>query len=327
MSIWYFLPGIIVLGLITSYEDIRFGKIRNKWVLTAVALAALTHLLLHSQFFEVLANFLLACAVGFLLWIARLWTAGDGKLFIAFAALLPGLNLYSLDLLFNIFLVSIAVLLLVAFQKFRLANFSFRGSLSPVALLKSVVCVFSVYWLASMLPLPGRYAASVLTVAVLLILQPARLRTVFYFLIAVSVARLFFDSSSYSAVALLHLVLMVASYRLAMVLLSLSSVKEVSAKKLVPGMLLAETLAERKPGKIAHGKTQFYKKDRGVLDFGGFVNEDSEGLTVEQIRRLRSTGFKAFRIAETIPFAQFIFLGALATLLFNGNVLITLLNL
>ena len=37
MLIYWFLPMILFLGIVTSYEDIKFGKIRNKWVISAYA--------------------------------------------------------------------------------------------------------------------------------------------------------------------------------------------------------------------------------------------------------------------------------------------------
>lgn len=33
MLIYWFLPMVLFLGIITSYEDIHSGKIRNKWII------------------------------------------------------------------------------------------------------------------------------------------------------------------------------------------------------------------------------------------------------------------------------------------------------
>jgi len=75
----YLIAGIIALGLVTSYEDITIGKIRNVWTFGAVIYAFLMHILvtyttqhtykellaLTSEFAAVI---LLSAAVGFALW-------------------------------------------------------------------------------------------------------------------------------------------------------------------------------------------------------------------------------------------------------------------
>ena len=93
----YFLPAIILLGLITSYEDIKFGKIRNKWIVFSLCYTFIVYLILISYYYfnsmlslgyliELLTNFIFVVLIGFGFWYFKLWTTGDGKLFIAFAA-------------------------------------------------------------------------------------------------------------------------------------------------------------------------------------------------------------------------------------------------
>ncbi|MFH1511193.1 MAG: prepilin peptidase [Candidatus Woesearchaeota archaeon] len=329
--IWYFLPGIIGLGIITSYEDIRYGKIRNKWVVAAIVLAIAAHILLRSPAMQVLANFLFACIIGFFLWFTRVWTAGDGKLFIAFAALLPIMDssLYSLDLLINIFLLSLAIILIVAIPRMKLTRISrVLDGLRPSVLIRPAVCVFSLYWIVSLALKPlhaGPWMIGVLTLAILIFLKPARYGHVFKLMVAVCFLRLLFDRSVCTLPGILHFFLLLVAYR-AIFAVSASSIwdssQDINASKLKPGMSLAETV-----GVSRSSKSRFSKKPRGLFDFGGFINEESEGLTKEQIGRLRATGFKTFKISESVPFAPFMFLGALATLFFKGNVLIILLNL
>ena len=121
-EIFYFLPFILFLGIITTYEDIRFGKIRNRWTITAIAYSLLAYSFIiiynlinsalnHIYLLELSVNFIFAILVGYGLWHFRIWSAGDGKLFISFAFLLP-LSIYqygyqpfipSITLLINIF--------------------------------------------------------------------------------------------------------------------------------------------------------------------------------------------------------------------------------
>ena len=39
------LPVIIILGIVTSYQDIKFGKIKNKWISLALIYSFMAMLL------------------------------------------------------------------------------------------------------------------------------------------------------------------------------------------------------------------------------------------------------------------------------------------
>lgn len=150
-----FLPVLLFIGLITTYEDIRYGKIRNKWIKlglvwgTIVIISFLVWFfiaspVLHFYYFEirqlppgspapvfvvnleylgrVVVNTLIALLTAFLMWRAGAWAAGDGKLFVVFALLLP-LQYYwksylpyfpSFVLLINIFIPFFIYLLFIS---------------------------------------------------------------------------------------------------------------------------------------------------------------------------------------------------------------------
>ncbi|MGM5483194.1 MAG: hypothetical protein ACQESF_07045, partial [Nanobdellota archaeon] len=117
--LWFQLPMILLLGVVTSYTDIKFGKIRNKWILIALAYgtaiyfgAFLLHHLtasslkltlivdgkeeIYSFFLQTLSNFLVSLLVGVLLWLYRMLSAADAKLYIAFSLLTP-VTVYSAE--------------------------------------------------------------------------------------------------------------------------------------------------------------------------------------------------------------------------------------
>lgn len=129
---------IAVLGAWVMYEDLRYGKIRNRLVLVSLVvglmwnfwLAGSAHFLGGNAFIpegaalaylgavalDVSISFLLA----FILWIFRFWAAGDAKLFTVLTLLVP-LRYYrhnmldyfpSFVLFFNTFLVFFVLLLL-----------------------------------------------------------------------------------------------------------------------------------------------------------------------------------------------------------------------
>lgn len=102
---YLFLPLFFFIGLITSYEDFRYGKIRNKWIILGFvwALAAysffFTWNLFHfgglsgeipiSFLWDSLLNGFAALGVAYLIWRLEGWSAGDAKLFFVFSLLIP----------------------------------------------------------------------------------------------------------------------------------------------------------------------------------------------------------------------------------------------
>jgi len=118
---------IIFIGGVTSYEDIRYGKIKNKWILSGLIGGILIFLLGISlgiidnwaYIQKVIINTFIALVVGYLMWQYKLWAAGDAKLFALYAFLVP-LNYYSnwyleyfpsFVLLVNTFLLALCFLL------------------------------------------------------------------------------------------------------------------------------------------------------------------------------------------------------------------------
>ncbi|PIZ69526.1 MAG: hypothetical protein COY10_01325 [Candidatus Portnoybacteria bacterium CG_4_10_14_0_2_um_filter_43_36] len=117
-----FLPAVFFIGLITSYEDVKYGKVRNKWIKLALfwGLAVIIFFYLWyliaapvSRFFyfqvlghpadsspaiftvlpiylsKIVLNAAVSLVVAFLMWRAGAWAAGDAKLFFVYALLLP----------------------------------------------------------------------------------------------------------------------------------------------------------------------------------------------------------------------------------------------
>lgn len=125
-----FLVFVILLGIIASYTDIKFGKIRNKYIIIFGIGGILLNLIIFlsyylsgilnwSYVFEFFINLILAFLVSFLFYYFDIWSAGDGKLFGVFAILVP-LSIYSvghvkffpaLTLLINIFLIAFLVMI------------------------------------------------------------------------------------------------------------------------------------------------------------------------------------------------------------------------
>lgn len=118
---------ILVVGVVSSYTDIKYNKIFNITLIKAVFLQILfilifvnyfPHLLDIKYFSLLLINVSIALGISILLYFIEIWPAGDAKLFTTFSALMP-LDFYSkntglfpsISLFFNIF--SLAIIFII----------------------------------------------------------------------------------------------------------------------------------------------------------------------------------------------------------------------
>ena len=97
-----FLLPLLLIGVITSYSDIKYGKIKNIHLLLGFiyVLFLYSFLFFYSYFIihqpsnskylvDLAINGLIAFLVGYLLWHFNLWAAGDAKLFFIYSLLIP----------------------------------------------------------------------------------------------------------------------------------------------------------------------------------------------------------------------------------------------
>lgn len=368
--IWFFLPAILALGTITSYQDIKYGKIRNRWILAALAYAVIVNAALITYYAthggvsggyvaELGTNLLFAVLAGFGFWIAGIWTAGDGKLFIAFAALIP-LSSYSIGyqkwvpsftLSVNIFAAAILIMLIFALAKIKaksLAAFSrkfFTEFFKPTTLFKQVSALFAISWAVqaalSYLKVTSYTLSMAITLAAYSLMAKKTGRRATYILLLACLARLFLDKSIYTQEFAVSFAILIVTWRLifgffsggASHLAREAFTKEIPAARLKPGMVLSDSIKaigekeakemQSKGAKVAVHKGGYYAQTpKSAFAAGNFIDEEAEGLTKEQIKKIRQAGIKTVRVSQTMPFAPFIFLGVLITITAHGNILI-----
>ncbi len=82
---------VLALGIKSTIDDLKHKKVYNITVALFICVGVVLNL--STGFYELRINFLInlgfALFVGFLLWYVNFWNAGDGKLFLAFTALIP----------------------------------------------------------------------------------------------------------------------------------------------------------------------------------------------------------------------------------------------
>ena len=342
MLIYWFLPMIPLLGIVTSYEDIKFGKIRNKWVVLAIVYSVIAYASLFllgnvygltiDSIFRIAFNAMLALAIGFALWHMGLWRAGDAKLFFAFVMLVP---IHSKG--FSSFFVILAATFVPVMAYFLAQIFlktsyeeklsHFKRALESKTMLRIALFIFGISWLAQISLNYFGLRGNIFLLLLIMYLLYNFVEKVFkfdfiYIVLAVSLARILFDKSIYTFsflpwfLALLLLFLIVRVFIVSMGMKYFSY--EVQLSQLREGMIPAEVIF-RRSGRYFKRMKSFSiigeAKSKGRLLFNPDV------LGKNDIKRLKSLQkrlpFRTLRIQSTMPFAPFLFSGVILTIILH----------
>ncbi|MFC1728437.1 A24 family peptidase C-terminal domain-containing protein [Nanoarchaeota archaeon] len=345
--IWPFLPLIIALGLYTSYEDIKEGKIRNFHILTAVVLAALTWYFLFvlqlagaSEIGRTFLYGLYGFLIGFFIWLVGLWSAGDAKLFAAFAFLIPAsaykwigfpLTKLIINTILPIFVVLIFILLIKSSWKEKK---QVMKNLSDYKLILTLLLtIFSLSWIVvyilNFIHIYQNFIFNVLGIfALIWILRKYIPKYINYVLISLALLRIVFNFDSIMQIlfwkeflflTLAYVLLWIVFNNLGFIFFS----KNVNIYHLKEGMIPAELII-----KIKEDYEKKNVSDYGLAQFKTKIKDSVyeptiTGLTKKDIERVRALfqkkrfHFDNLRIQQTMPFAPFMFLGAIITVLMS----------
>jgi hypothetical protein len=354
--IYLFLPGILLLGIVTTYTDLKEGKIRNKHIIMAVVYSLAAYILLTilnwgsiriGYFIELFIMCGLSLIMGFIMWYVGLWTAGDAKLFFAYSMLVP-LSVYkhghipyfdSTTLLINTVVpISVYLSIDLMFKTSLKQKLLFlKGALHPEEVFSLAISLFAFLWVTTFLfkliNLPMNYFVGtfLLLIVVMLfekIFSPKLFKLV---IIIISVLRFIFDKSIYSYYFvekfLLFLALFVILRFFIIKMGFLSLTKKTDLGLLREGMVPAEVICKN-DGKYEKQDWVFFSVfDHFQERISGkdYLFDPTQPLTKQDINKIsalrKKLGFKHLRIQQTLPFAPFLFFGILLTLLINGDVI------
>jgi len=385
-----FLPVLFFIGFVTSYEDIKYGKIRNKWIILGISWGLGVLLLLftwnlianqvteffqgqirnslipvltiHSPFlFKSLINFVIAVASSFFMWRFNIWAAGDAKLFMVYSLLVP-ITYYwksplpffpAMTLLINIF--TIIILYLFAYSVFLFIksiykrttadkfigaknNFVKRaGSQEGIKAIKNMgkfmtgvlliilLLVFFREQIQNIIPFKIVFLqATIFSLIIIFSRQIAKFFqnfTVFKIVIGLLILVCFleliidyqFTLKSICRVLISVIVFMIAFFLLQKLLniyVNKIEYEEIKIEDLGPKMILTPQMHK----KFNLGPVKYFIK----------------GLTPEQVnlarQRAKNMDLKTVYIQKPFPFAIWIFIGVLVTLLFKGSLISLILN-
>ncbi len=357
-----FLPAIIYLGLRTSYSDIKHGRIKNKDILFALiyAIAAYSFLILlykyngfsirMSYLLEVVSNGIMALATGFLLWHFKLWSAADAKLFFGYSLLIP-LSIYEFGyikyfpafiLLMNTFIpfgfyIVPKIIFFMPIREKKKQLHEFKWSFFIDMVLLFFVVTWAIKLISRYIGLNLNLFLSLLLIYFLTLASKKVFGKFFtYFLVLSALLRVLFDFSSIITTEFLKQFVIFSFFIFMVYVILLLGInifkKEIKMEKIMPKMILADCIyfdkKAKKYKKIDASELQTVKnsKNKRLLELEGYA----EGLTksdLSKIRNLYSGGkidFSSIKVQQTLPFAPFLLLGVILTLISRGNLAIFL---
>lgn len=361
-TLLFFIPMIIFLGLVTSYEDIRFGKIRNIWVISSLIYAFLVNALLFlflrlsgasprpGYFLELFVSFLIALFIGYIMWNVGIWTSGDAKLYASYTLLLP-LSVYSYGHInyfssFNIivntfvpFFIYYSFLLLFR-TTLKQKLFYLKKSLEPKQLLALSFFIFAFTWpvqlFFSYFDIPGTYFLAIFILFIMLVITERLFRlNIAVVSLIIAPIRIIFDKSLFTAETLIFLAIVIAAFiflRLFMLSMGYDLLtKEYDIGLLEAGMVPAERVfregsAYKKEPLLFFSLLECLGQSTRKRDY--VIRPAAEGLTSAEVARLKRLekrlGFEHLKVYQTIAFAPYMFGGVLLTIAFSGNIFIVL---
>ncbi len=327
---------ICLVGFIVSYTDLKKGIIKNNIVFPAMAAAFFLNFLNGFSFSEFFLNGILAFLLGFLLWLSGLWSAGDSKLFLAFALLFP-LPFFSTASLFPAFTILVnsfvpAFLLLIGLVLFKTTSSqkidALKQTFKPALVLSVAIFLFSFYWILSIfLPLlPIRLDFFTLAILLFVLVSCVEFllpKKSIYFFSAIALLFLFLKAPEILTIEFISFFLLFLFFVLILLFFVLRLGitcfgKPVYISKLKPGMVLLETVVLRS-GKLFKKKPLFpsFVNIFGEIKEKPFIESGPKGLDKKDIALLKKAvkekkpSFDFVLVQETLPFAPIIFAGTI----------------
>jgi hypothetical protein len=360
---------VILFGLLTSYQDVKTCKVKNKTIFFAViaSIILMISLLLllwfsgstinYDYFKGYAINAILSLLFGILLWVTKLWSAGDAKLFTAYSLLMPlsvytwgeGMVFPSYIILINTFTpVFIYYLFSFIFKlKFNIVKKVFKKIFNPKLLLSIMLFTFAFSWISqraiSLLGISANIISVSLALIVFMLFINKVVKIDFLILSSIfSIIRLVFDYKNIFTVNFLSQYLMMLVFfiflryfiiELGYHLLS----KPVYIEDITEGMCLADDVKvedgkymKRREVSISIIQSLFSFMSQKKSKTEKSIFQNAARLTkkdVEKLKKLHSEGKIDDHIVlvyEKVHFALFLFLGVVVTLICRGSIIVRL---
>lgn len=349
----------ILASIYATYTDIRYKRISNYLTGSMFLLGCIYHSYLSLQYIINISSFLtnvgLAILVGFLMYFSGLWSPGDSKLFIAVSSLIP-INYYNYFIYINFPSLSIfinsfvpAFFTLALFLLFKTTLKQKKESLRNILDLKFLFSFFVIFFIFfnagnlivdyffSMTNIAQNYFLAIIFYIFVYYLIKTYLGKQYQFLIY---GVLFILSCWYvltESYSFKYFIITFLSFLfLRFFFLDLSRfvlLKEVKIHELKEGQVSAEVVFKVDNGYMKKPVNYFSLVSLSVDNLNGeiVVENEPEGLSKEDIKVLKDLSkkgcVKSLLIQRSFPFAIFILIGLIITVVLKGNFIIFLLLL
>ncbi len=337
------LAFLIPFGIITSYHDIRYGKIRNKHILVALLYGIFINLAYTfnlSYLGFVAVNATIALSVSFLAWYFTFCTAGDSKLFFAYSFLVPlGIYEYGFIEYFPSATIIINTLLLAFIYFFMklmyITDMSekkeiIKKTINPKSILDISIFIFGLYWgvssIMTVFGYSGGFIVPILIIALICHYGQKLGADIFKLAIVLSILHIFFNfpellSMFFWLNFFIYIIFLTFLLKFIPEFGYFMFSKETKISELKERMMLIEAIVKKgsKYVKVPLSKTVDVKKC-SIVDYkaSGLTNDDINKL--KHLKKSKKLDFDTILIQQTIPFAPLIFIGVLLTILMDGNI-------
>jgi Flp pilus assembly protein protease CpaA len=326
LHILFSLIGIVLLGVITSYTDIKDRRIRNKHVLLGALYGLALALIFLLPNYEILLHYFIgaiaALISGVILWHLKFWTAGDAKLFTAIVMMTPPFTLFTAIPIFINTLMPIFVFLIVIMLirlRYEYIKDAVLDTLNFKKMGKSIIGLFSIMWLVGFtlnyLGVHFTFAIQlVIIISIYMIVMKILGRFSIYAMITITILRLIFDKSIFSYSFMIQYAIILITF--VIVRNFIIEISEETFRKKVK-------IKDLKKGMVPVDKLVIYneKKKQQIVE----ILTGTRGLSDAQVITLKGASHKGMfkqkhvYVQETLPFAPFILLGVLITFILRGH--------
>ncbi|MFC1754972.1 prepilin peptidase [Thermoproteota archaeon] len=342
-----FLPVIICLGILVAIDDMKRGKIPNKYIIAAFGISIIFNTLLFmnnqiftSHLFFLGLNVLFAGIIGFTLWYFNLWGAGDAKLLTAFVALIPlhtlrfviDKNFPLIDIAVNVFLPACLFLVVLALIKSDMKSKKqlLKESFMPKDIMISLIGIFSVSWLTryilTELSIYSRFLNLAAVMLGIYLLRRVLKDEYLNVALAVAVFRIALDRFIFTSSFLKSYAFLAVFYFTMILITKLTTLytRPVKITDLKEGMVPTPYQELTMVSKVKGSDRPRVWKSKAP---GNILKQ---GLNKQALKWFHGIYYSGelrthhLLVQETISFAPAIFLGVLLTVLLRGNIILFL---
>jgi len=348
---------IVLFGTVTSYTDIRYGKVKNIVIVLMLFTGFFLNLFftnlltkaslnLRADFMQTIINFFVTLGFGFFLWLAGLWSEGDAKLFLGYSLLLPvftykhGYIMYfpALNILINTFIPAAFFFILMSLVKIdaKLLKWHAKQTFEKNNIINIILTIFVLSFLTKSLFGYIKFKPDLLLNLLILFIFMEVIKSIKFLssskvLAAASLLIIIFYFNSIMTIQFVEgvFIAMIFIFPMAILLsysIEHSLVEPVNVENLREGMILGEPVDRKNNYSKEEPKT--FTTMYGLLKTikESLLSDNPSRLTAGDIKKMISLkksgklGYKNVKIAKTIPFAPFMLFGVLLTYFLQGSI-------